>query len=124
MAAAWSYNARLKATAASWVPYALAFGAVPSIVVLALPDGGVAPWWATAAGALLGVGAHLCNALPDLEEDLARGRPRAAAPARTGAVGRARRPCCCSTAVVLLALGPPGGAGAGRGPRRRAVRRR
>ena len=33
VAAAWSYNARLKATALSFLPYALAFGAVPSIVV-------------------------------------------------------------------------------------------
>jgi 4-hydroxybenzoate polyprenyltransferase len=41
VAAAWSYNARLKATVLSFLPYALAFGAVPSIVVLALP---AAPW--------------------------------------------------------------------------------
>ena len=108
--AAWSYNARLKATAASWVPYALAFGAVPSIVVLALPGGGAAPWWATAAGALLGVGAHLCNALPDLEEDLAqgvRGLPHRLGPARSAA-GAA---VLLLTAAAVLAWGPSGGAG-------------
>ena len=112
VAAAWSYNARLKATAASWVPYALAFGAVPSIVVLALPDGGLAPWWATAAGALLGVGAHLCNALPDLEEDLAqgvRGLPHRLGPTRSGGAAAV----LLLTAAALLALGPPGEAGAG-----------
>jgi 4-hydroxybenzoate polyprenyltransferase len=107
VAAAWAYNARLKATALSWLPYALAFGAVPSIVVLALPGAAVAPAWATAAGALLGVGAHLCNVLPDLEEDLAqgvRGLPHR--------LGRRRSAACAAglllAAVVLLAVGPPG----------------
>jgi 4-hydroxybenzoate polyprenyltransferase len=107
VAAAWSYNARLKATALSWLPYALAFGAVPSIVVLALPGAGLAPAWATAAGALLGVGAHLCNALPDLEEDLAqgvRGLPHRLGPRRSAACAAV----LLLTAAVLLAVGPPG----------------
>jgi 4-hydroxybenzoate polyprenyltransferase len=73
VAAAWAYNAHLKATALSWAPYALAFGLVPSIVVLGLPGTPWAAWWATAAGALLGVGAHLANALPDLDDDVAEG---------------------------------------------------
>ena len=110
VAAAWSYNARLKATALSFLPYALAFGAVPSIVVLALPGAAVAPAWATAAGALLGVGAHLCNALPDLEEDLAqgvRGLPHRLGPRRSVA-GAA---VLLLAAAVLLAVGPPGPAG-------------
>ncbi len=107
VAAAWSYNARLKATALSWLPYALAFGAVPSIVVLALPGAAAAPVWATAAGALLGVGAHLCNALPDLEEDLAqgvRGLPHRLGPRRSAAVAAV----LLLTAAVVLAVGPPG----------------
>ncbi len=37
VAAAWAYNVRLKSTPWSWVPYAFSFGAVPSIVTLALP---------------------------------------------------------------------------------------
>jgi len=105
VAAAWSYNVRLKATLASWVPYALAFGAVPSIVTLALPGGPPAPFWATLAGALLGVGAHLCNALPDLDQDLAtgvRGLPHALGARRSGALAAALLLC----AAVLLALGP------------------
>jgi 4-hydroxybenzoate polyprenyltransferase len=107
VAAAWSYNARLKATALSFVPYALAFGAVPSIVVLALPGTDVAPAWATAAGALLGVGAHLCNALPDLEEDLAqgvRGLPHRLGPRRSAACAAG----LLLAAAALLAVGPPG----------------
>lgn len=107
VAAAWSYNARLKATVLSWLPYALAFGAVPSIVVLALPGRAVAPAWATAAGALLGVGAHLCNALPDLEQDLAqgvRGLPHRLGPRRSAACAAV----LLLTAAVVLAAGPPG----------------
>jgi 4-hydroxybenzoate polyprenyltransferase len=110
VAAAWSYNARLNATALSFLPYALAFGAVPSIVVLALPGAALAPAWASAAGALLGVGAHLCNALPDLEEDLAqgvRGLPHRLGGRRAAAWAAV----LLLTAAVLLAVGPPGPAG-------------
>ena len=105
VAAAWSYNLRLKSTLASWVPYAFAFGAVPSIVTLALPGGPPAPAWATLAGALLGVGAHLCNVLPDLEEDLAtgvRGLPHVLGPGRSAGLAAV----LLLAAAVLLALGP------------------
>lgn len=103
VAAAWAYNARLKASALSWLPYAFAFGAVPSIVTLGADV--LAPWWATAAGALLGVGAHLCNVLPDLEEDLRqgiRGLPHRLGPARSAAAAAV----LLLTAAVLLAVGP------------------
>ena len=73
VAAAWGYNLRLKSTPWSWAPYALAFGLVPSIITLGLAGEPWAPWWATAAGALLGVGAHLANVLPDLDDDAATG---------------------------------------------------
>lgn len=105
VAAAWAYNVGLKSTLASWVPYAFAFGAVPSIITLALDGGLLAPWWATAAGALLGIGAHLCNVLPDLEEDLAtgvRGLPHVLGARRSGVVAAV----LLLAAAVLLALGP------------------
>ncbi len=73
VASAWGYNVVLKRTVLSFLPYALSFGLVPSIVVLGLPGRPFAPWWAGAAGALLGVGAHLVNALPDLEDDAETG---------------------------------------------------
>lgn len=96
VASALSYNAGLKSTALSPAPYALSFGLVPNIVVLAAPGGWTAPLWATAAGVLLGVGAHLANTLPDLEDDLATGVR--GLPHRLG-----RRVSTALTAVLLLA---------------------
>jgi 4-hydroxybenzoate polyprenyltransferase len=69
----WAYNVGLKRVVWSWVPYAIAFGALPAVITLALPDPQWPPVWMMAAGALLGVGAHLLNALPDLAEDAQTG---------------------------------------------------
>jgi 4-hydroxybenzoate polyprenyltransferase len=73
VAAAWSYNLGLKSTVWSWAPYALAFGLVPAVVVLALPGHPSPPVWLVGVGALLGTGAHLANVLPDLEDDRVTG---------------------------------------------------
>lgn len=67
-----AYNAGLKATAWSWLPYAVAFGALPGYV-WAAAGLGLAPWWVLTVGALLGVGAHLLNVLPDMHDDLRLG---------------------------------------------------
>lgn len=72
VAAGWAYNLGAKATVLSWLPYAVAFGALPVFVSLAV-DGAVPPGWMPLAGALLGVGAHLVNVLPDLDDDAATG---------------------------------------------------
>jgi 4-hydroxybenzoate polyprenyltransferase len=112
VAAAWGYNARLKATVLSWAPYALAFGLVPSVVTLGLPGSPWAPWWATAAGALLGVGAHLANALPDLEDDVAtgvRGLPHRLGSAASAALAAVL--LLLATALLALAPGGPEPAG-------------
>jgi 4-hydroxybenzoate polyprenyltransferase len=69
----WAYNLRLKRTVWSWLPYAVAFGSLPSVVSLAATEPERAPWWMAAVGALLGVGAHVVNALPDLAEDARTG---------------------------------------------------
>lgn len=73
VAAGWAYNLGLKATLFSWLPYAIAFGGYPIVVTLAEPGAGPPPWFVPAAGALLGVGAHLVNVLPDLADDEATG---------------------------------------------------
>ncbi|WP_154614340.1 UbiA family prenyltransferase [Nocardioides marmotae] len=102
-----AYNLGLKATWWSWAPYACAFGTLPSVVTLAGPDPAWAPAWAGAAGALLGVGAHLLNTLPDLADDArtgVRGLPhRIGAPA-----SRALAAALLAAASVLAVLGPAG----------------
>jgi len=109
--AAQAYNLGVKATAFSWLPYAVAFGTLPAVASLASGTGaGPAwpPWWMTAAGAALGVGAHVLNALPDLADDLrtgVRGLPH-----RLGE--RVARPLAAGLLVAasaLAALGPAGG---------------
>ncbi|MFD8291017.1 UbiA family prenyltransferase [Streptomyces lavendulae] len=108
--AAWAYNLRLKATAASWVPYALAFGLLPAFVTLALPGRPWPPLWLTGAAALLGAGAHFANVLPDIADDLAtgvRGLPQRLGARRSAAVAAGL--VLASTACLLL--GPPGRSG-------------
>ncbi len=69
---AWLYNVRLSRTAWSWLPYALAFGAMPAFLSLGL-DGEPPTPWSVAVFAIVGVSAHLANALPDVESDRAAG---------------------------------------------------
>lgn len=69
LVSAWSYNAGLKGTALSVLPYVISFGLLPSLVTLSAAEPTPAAWWASAAGALLGVAAHFANVLPDLDDD-------------------------------------------------------
>jgi 4-hydroxybenzoate polyprenyltransferase len=107
----WAYNAGLKRTAASGLPYLTGFGLLPAGVVAAAPGSPAAPWWLVAAGAALGGAAHVANVAPDVADDLAtgvRGLPHrigAVAAAVVGAV-------LLGTATVLLVLGPAGAPGA------------
>jgi 4-hydroxybenzoate polyprenyltransferase len=107
VAAAWSYNLGVKRTTLSPLPYALGFGLLPAFVTLALPGH---PWpaaWAIAAAALLGVGAHAANVLPDIDADLdagVRGLPQ-----RLGArAARILAAAALFAASLLLVLAPPG----------------
>ena len=107
VASGWAYNAGLKRTVASPVPYVVGFGALPAGVVAAAPGSPWAPWWLIAAGAALGAAAHLANVAPDLEDDLATGvrglRHRLGA--RLSAVSGA---VLLGAASLALVLGPPG----------------
>ena len=69
LASAWAYNAGLKATPFSIVPFLVSFGIFPSLATLALPDPRIAAAWGWIAGAALGAAVHLTNVLPDLEDD-------------------------------------------------------
>ena len=109
VALAWAYNFRLKATVLSPAPYAVAFGLLPAFVTLGLPGHPGPAGWAVAAGALLGMGAHVANALPDLADDLAtgvRGLPQRLGP--TGA--RLLAASLLAGAGLVLAVGPGGSA--------------
>lgn len=88
--AAFGYNAFLKGTVASGVPYVVAFGALPAFVTLGGRAGHLPPPAATAAAALMGAGAHFINALPDLETDSltgVRGLPHRIGPTGSLLVG-------------------------------------
>ena len=94
VASAWAYNAGLKATVLSPLPYALSFGLLPAFVTLGLPGH---PWprpMLMGATALLGIGAHFINTLADREDD-----------ARSGVAGLPQRmsaTACLMTGVLLL----------------------
>ena len=106
VASAWAYNLGLKATVWSWVPYAASFGGLTAVVALA--DGEAPPWWWPVGAALLGVGAHLLNVLPDLADDAAtgvRGLPHRLGPRRIGPV--AAVVLVVASVVVLVGAGPP-----------------
>ncbi|MHB9857135.1 UbiA family prenyltransferase [Streptomyces sp. YIM S03343] len=110
VAAGWAYNLRLKHTPLSPLPYAVGFASLPFFVTLGLPVPSWPAWWAVAAAALLGVGAHLVNVLPDIADDLATGVR--GLPQRLGrTVCRWLAPCVMLTAVGVVVAGPPGGAG-------------
>ena len=92
VAGGWAYNLGLKRTVFSFVPYAVSFGALPAFLALGLDGHPLPEPWVVLAGALLGVGAHFLNVVPDIEDDLdagVRGLPqrlgRARCPGRRGA---------------------------------------
>lgn len=97
LVSAWSYNLGVKGTVLSWLPYVVAFGTLPAVPALALAPPEMPAAWMIAVGALLGAGAHLVNALPDLADDVAtgvRGLPHRLGARHTG-----------TAAVVVLAGG-------------------
>ena len=103
---AWHYNAWLKNTPFSVLPFALSFGLLPSIVTLSLASPTLPAWWATGAGALLGVAAHFSNVLPDLDADRAtgvRGLPHRVGPRVSGVVIA----LSLAAASALLLIGSP-----------------
>jgi len=107
VASAWAYNAWLKSTPWSWLPYALSFGLLVVFVVLAAPGDAVPATWVVAAAALLGIGAHVANTLPDLDDDAAtgvRGLPHRIGRRASGVLA----PALLVVAAPTVVLGPDG----------------
>ena len=108
VAGGWAYNLGLKRTLLSAVPYAGSFALFTAFATLGLPGD---PWprpWALAAGALLGVGAHFLNVVPDVEQDLAagvRGLPQRLGARRSAVLGAVLLWAAC--ALVVLGPGRP-----------------
>lgn len=98
LGSAWAYNAGLKSTALSIVPFLVSFGVFPSLATLSAPEPAFAAGWAWIAGAVLGAAVHLTNVLPDLDDDQ-----------RTGVRGLPHR-LGARTSAVVAALGVIAGA--------------
>ena len=105
LASALAYDWPLKSTVLSPLPYAVSFACLPAFVVLVA--GGPVPPWLVLAGALLGVGAHFANVVPDMSDDAATGVR--GLPHRLGPVGALAAAAVALLAVTaLLIFGPPG----------------
>lgn len=103
-----AYNLGLKSTVVSWLPYAAAFGTLPSVATLALETPRWPGGWAMIAGALLGISANLTNALPDLVDDErtgVRGLPHRLGPSRSLLLAAS----LLMLVTVLVVFGPAGG---------------
>jgi 4-hydroxybenzoate polyprenyltransferase len=111
-AAAWGYNLGAKATVWSGAMYLIAFGLLPAYAMSTAAGHPLPPLAVTAAAALLGLGAHFANVLPDLVADKdagIRGLPQRVA-ARWGPA--AVRGCALvlllSASVLLVIAARPG----------------
>lgn len=73
VASAWTYDFWFKRNALSWLPYAVSFGLLPAFLSYGGLGGGLhggpPTIVMTVLAALLGVGIHFLNALPDLVQD-------------------------------------------------------
>jgi len=101
---AWAYNAGLKNTPFSFLPYTVCFALLPALVTLARQQPAWPAGWVILAGALLGTGAHFANVVPDLDEDRRTGIR--GLPHRIGARGSlAITWIALAAAAVVIAVG-------------------
>ena len=92
-----SYNLYFKSTLLSPLPYAIAFAALVSCIVVATDRR--PPLWLITAAALLGVSAHFANVLKDLDQDLTSGIK--GLPQR---LGKTNSRIICSGLLILTTL--------------------
>jgi 4-hydroxybenzoate polyprenyltransferase len=111
--AGWAYNAGLKSTPYSGLAYLAGFGPIPGYATSTVAGHPAPTWWITATAALLGLGGHFANVLPDLAADRATGvgglPQRAASRWGAGAVRAIALLLLLSASVLLVvAARPPG----------------
>jgi 4-hydroxybenzoate polyprenyltransferase len=90
-----AYNFYFKFNIFSWLPYALAFAALPSCIAISKDI--TPPVWMWLGGALLGSAAHFINVIKDMDQDRASGI--GGAPQRIG------KRNSIVAAALLIALG-------------------
>ena len=90
-----AYNFYFKYNVFSWLPYALAFAALPSCIAISKDI--APPVWMWLGGALLGSAAHFINVIKDIDQDRASGI--GGAPQRIG------KRNSIVAAALLIALG-------------------
>ena len=66
-----AYNFYFKFTIFSWLPFAIAFGSLPSCMALSKEQ--TPELWMWLGGALLGTAAHFLNVIKDMDQDQASG---------------------------------------------------
>ena len=90
-----AYNFYFKYNAFSWLPYTLAFAALPSCIAISKEIN--PPLWMWLGGAIFGTAAHFINVIKDMDQDRASGI--GGAPQRIG------KRNSIVVAAVLIALG-------------------
>ena len=90
-----AYNFYFKFNVFSWLPFALAFAALPSCIAISKDE--TPPVWMWLGGALLGSAAHFINVIKDMDQDRASGI--GGAPQRIG------KRNSIVVAALLIALG-------------------
>jgi 4-hydroxybenzoate polyprenyltransferase len=73
MACGLSYDALLKRTMFSALPFMIAIPVLPFWIWATLGEWDDVLWWLAPLGALIGLSLHLANTLPDIEDDAAHG---------------------------------------------------
>jgi 4-hydroxybenzoate polyprenyltransferase len=105
VAGGWAYNLGVKRTLLSWLPYALSFAMLGAFLALGLPGHPAPHGWLLAGGALLGVGAHFLNVVPDVDADRRTGV--LGLPQRLGAArSRTAGAVLLAAAAAVVTLGP------------------
>jgi 4-hydroxybenzoate polyprenyltransferase len=112
LGAGFAYNLGLKGTLASGLMFVVGFGLIPAFAASTLPGQPWPPTWTLVASAMLGLGSHFANVLPDLAADRAasvKGLPQVVAAGPGGAAAvRAVALVLLVGASALIVFAPPG----------------